>query len=170
MGKLLIGHYGQEPDVESIEITLKECHQRLGMKPSDFVSEVPPAFFRKAHGALGKYMVFQLEKNEIPDAFWRAGYYLLPMEAADVLKAFGKLSLHSQAAQVRPTKIEAKEPVPEAILKRVQSWSIESQPLLFNCHCPELVIKVDPPALFRKTWKVRLTCPKRCQPALRTQF
>src|SRR5438477_548985 len=88
MGKLFVGHYGQPPSAESL-VALRDCHQRLGLKPTDFVSEEPPDFYKKARGATGKYLVFQIEASEVANnAFWKPGYYLLPLEAADVLEAF----------------------------------------------------------------------------------
>src|SRR6185295_10153645 len=91
MGKLLVGHYGSPPDAESTTISLRDCHQRLGLKPSDFVSAEEPDFFKKSRRALGKYLVFQIHAGEIGNAaMWRVGYYLLPLEAMDVLRAFSK--------------------------------------------------------------------------------
>src|SRR2546423_477163 len=106
MGKLLIGHYGHRPEAESIEISLKDCYRRLGLKSSDFVSADEPYFFAKKRGAMGKYMVFQVEAEEIGDApAWRAGYYLLPVDAADVVKVFSKKEIERLAENVRPTEL-----------------------------------------------------------------
>ena len=172
MGKLLIGRYGHLPEAESVTISLKDCHQRLSLKPSDFVSAEEPSFFRRAHKALGKYLVFQIDANEIGDAaVWRTGYYLLPLEAADVLKAFNKkeISLAGDYGE-RPFEIETLQPPPPAIMARIDRWTKESQPLLFHCRCEVLLLKLDPPSLFRRSWRARLTCRKRCQPAIKNLF
>src|SRR5437870_4610070 len=117
MGILLIGHYGRPPEAESVEISLKECHQRLGLTPSDFVSDEEPGFFKKKHGAMGKYLVFLVDKKEIgAAAVWRPGYYLLPLEAADTLKAFSKQDIIRFGAEVRPTELQSKKPPPADVL------------------------------------------------------
>lgn len=169
MGKLFVGHYGNPPDAESATITLKDCHQRLGMKPSDFVSESEPPFFRKKHGAMGRYLVFLLEPQESATV-WKAGYYLLPLEAADILKVFNKQQLVEGGAVKRPYQMECKEAPPPDVLKRAERWADESQPLLFDCKCPELTLRLDAPHLLRRTWRIRLSCPKRCMPALKAQI
>jgi hypothetical protein len=171
MGKLLIGRYGEQPEAESIEISLRDCNQRLGMKPSDFVSADEPDFFRKKYGAMGKYLVFQVSADEIKEAaIWRAGYYLLPLSAMDVLKAFGRVTPGQGEASKRPVEIESKQPAPAQVLERINRWVVQTTPLFFECHCTELLLKLDPPVLFRRTWKARLTCRKRCQPAVTAQF
>jgi hypothetical protein len=171
MGKLLIGHFGHPPEAESVTITLKDCHQRLGMKPSDFVSSESPAFFTKAHGAIGKYLVFEADDADIRDgAVWKKGFYLLPLEAADALKAFDRKDASVRTADVRPFDVECKTDVPPDVLDRISKWAHQVQPMLFRCHCAQLRVKVDPPAVLRRHWKVRLTCDKRCQPALKMQL
>jgi len=52
------------PDAESIEISLKECNQKLSLKPSDFVSAEPPTFFIR-HSVPGTYLLFQLLPEEL---------------------------------------------------------------------------------------------------------
>src|SRR5689334_23200639 len=88
MGKLLSGHYGSPPEAESIAITLAECNQKLNLKPSDFVSSGPPKFFEKNFGSSTRYLLFLLEASEIKESHvWKPGYYLLPLDAKDVLSA-----------------------------------------------------------------------------------
>ncbi len=172
MGKLLVGHYGGPPEAESIVISLKECHQRLGLKPSDFVSPEEPNFFRKQHRAVGKYLVFYAEPKEVSEAaVWQTGYYLLPLDAADALKVFDKNKIiQGGGGQQRPIEIECKTAVPDDVMKRAQRWNEQSQPLLFQCHCSQLLLKLDAPSLIRRHWKARLTCRKRCQPDLKTHL
>jgi hypothetical protein len=173
MGKLLIGKYGQPPDAESVTISLRDCHQRLGLKPSDFVSSEDPNFFhRRVKGALGRYLVFQLEASEIQDAaVWRPGFYLLPLDAADVLNAFSKQEVaRASKGSARPYELESKQPLPDDVLARAQQWAERSQPLLFKCHCAKLVLKMEGPTFLRRYWKARLTCRKRCQPALKSRI
>jgi hypothetical protein len=170
MGKLLVGRFGEPPDAESIAITLRDCNQRLGLKPSDFVSSEPPEFFSKARGAHGKYLVFEVtaaETVEVP--IWKPGYYLLPLEAADALKAFAKITGRAGPGDPRPFQLEAKATPPDDVLERARRWAVESQPLLFNCHCPELILRLDPPWGLRRHWSARLTCPNRCVPPLKTR-
>jgi hypothetical protein len=172
MGKLLVGHYGGPPEAESISISLRECHQRLGMRPTDFVSAEEPPFFHKKHKSVGKYLVFQADATDVQEAaVWRPGYYLLPLDAAEVLRAFNKADvLRKGAANQRPFDIECKSPVPSDVLQRVEHWNEQSQPLLFQCHCPQLVIRLDPPTFIRRRWKVRLGCRKRCQPPIKSEL
>ncbi len=81
MGKLLSGKYGAGPDAESIPLSLKECNQKLNMKPSDFVSEGTPKFFEKDFGAGGRYLLFLADAEDIKESsVWKVGYYLLPLE------------------------------------------------------------------------------------------
>src|SRR4051812_24932783 len=127
MGKLLIGHYGRPPEAESVDLTLNDCHQRLGLKPSDFVSSEPPAFFKKSKGALGKYLVFEVDAKEVPvTAIWRPGYYLLPLEAADVVKAFNHQDLSGRAAGARPYDLDFKKRPSDEVLERAQRWADQS--------------------------------------------
>jgi hypothetical protein len=171
MGKLLIGHYGRPPEAESVEIALRDCHQRLGLKPSDFVDAEEPSFFKKAHRATGKYLVFYVDAAEIREAaVWKPGYYLLPLEAADVLRAFSGKNFAGSRSDIRPSQIISKDPAPEDVLQRARRWAEASQPLLIHCHCPEVIIKLDSPWTFRRRWRVRLTCAKRCQPPLKDEI
>lgn len=169
MGKLLIGRFGQEPDAESLTITLRDCHQRLGLRPSDFISSTPPDLFKEAHGAKGKYLVFKMDAEEIGgNVMWRDGYYLLPLEAADVLKVFQKVNLSTAAGgRIRPMDVEFKVQPTADVLERARRWAEDSQPLFFQCHCPRLVLRLDAPWVVRRRWRARLTCPNRCQPALK---
>jgi hypothetical protein len=172
MGKLLIGHYGSEPEAESMAITLRECHQRLGMRPSDFISCDPPDIFKKAHGAKGKYLVFRISAEEIRgNVMWREGYYLLPLEAADVLKVFQKEDGPGaiRMGSIRPMDILIKTQPPADVLERARQWGEDVQPLFFQCRCPRLILRVDAPWALRRRWKTRLTCPQRCQPALKAE-
>jgi hypothetical protein len=169
MGKLLVGHFGKKPDAESTTISLSDCHQRLGLKPSDFVSSDPPPFFKHTHGAKGRYLVFELDKKEIGDAaVWRQGYYLLPLEAADVLQAFGKMKRDKTDFEKRPVEVEFKAEPPSDVLERATQWADDSQPLFFNCRCAHLILRLDAPWALRKRWGARLTCKKRCQPPLKS--
>ena len=169
MGKLFIGHYGHSPDAESVTIALSDCHQRLGLKPSDFVSLEPPSFFNEKQGAMGKYLVFQVDAAEIGDAaVWHPGYYLLPLKALDILNVFSKLEIARGGATRRPFELECKEQPPADVLKRAKRWADQSQPLLFQCHCHELILRLDPPWAFRRHWTARLTCKNRCQPPLKS--
>ena len=168
VGKLLVGHYGKAPEAESVEISLRDCHQRLGLKPSDFVSPEPPDFFRRAHGAIGKYLVFELAKDEIGDAaVWRPGYYLLPLEAVDVLQVLSKKNRGHPGGVTRPVNVESKQEPPPDVLERAQHWADLSQPLFFHCRCENLILRLDAPWALRRRWAARLTCKKRCQPTLK---
>ena len=92
MGKLLSGRYGSQPDAESIALSLRDCNQKLNLKPSDFVSEGHPKFFEKAFGAAGRYLLFFAEDDDVQgNPIWRRGYYLLPLEAKDVLAALDEI-------------------------------------------------------------------------------
>ena len=171
MGKLFIGHYGHPPEAESATLALRDCHQRLGLRPSDFVSAETPEFFKKKHGAVGKYLVFQLDAEESKDtAAWRPGYYLLPLEAADILKIFDKRELARGGAIKRPFDLQSERPPPADVMERANRWADQSQPLLFQCQCPQLLLRLDPPTLMRRHWKARLGCEKRCQPALKSRI
>src|SRR6266513_65927 len=124
MGKLLVGHYGEKPEAESIEITLRDCHQRLGLKPSDFVSVEAPNFFQHRLGAKGRYLVFELDKKEIGDAAaWRPGYYLMPLEAADVLRALNQDRAAVRSGEKRPVTLQSKQDPPPDVLDRAQRWA-----------------------------------------------
>src|SRR5882724_5390358 len=117
MGKLLSGRYGAEPDAESIELSLKECNQKLNLKPSDFVSEGSPKFFEKAFGAAGRYLLYLAEEKDVRGSpIWKMGYYLLPLEAKDVLSALEKhKGVASEGRTVLPieweTESNASEPI-----------------------------------------------------------
>src|SRR5258706_11359573 len=108
MGKLLSGRYGAEPDAESIALTLKECNQKLNLKPSDFVSEGPPKFFEKAFGAAGRYLLYLADEEDVRGSpIWKRGYYLLPLAAKDVLSALEKhKSVSADPAKALPVEWE----------------------------------------------------------------
>jgi hypothetical protein len=170
MGKLLSGRYGAEPDAESIALSLKECNQKLNLKPSDFVSEGPPKFFEKAFGASGRYLLFLADAEDIQgNPIWKTGYYLLPLEAKDVLSA---LERHKNAGSpgqtVLPIEWDRESTAPEDIKEKAMEWAVASQPLFFICICKQLELRLYPPWALRNRWKARLRCPKRCQPALTT--
>jgi hypothetical protein len=168
MGKLLTGRYGSPPDAESTKsIPLSDCNQKLGLKPSDFVSQDDPDFFRKSFGTHGHYLVLQLEPEELKgNPIWKPGYYLLPLGAIDVLKAFEKdRQAPAPASTDRlPLQIEAKATPTDDVLVRAKQWAEKSQPLFFKCGCPHLELRLDAPHALRRRWKARLRCPRRCQP------
>ncbi len=170
MGKLLSGRYGAEPDAESIALTLKECNQKLNLKPSDFVSEGPPKFFEKAFGASGRYLLYLADTEDVRgNPIWKTGYYLLPLEAKDVLSALGKhKNASAEGRAVLPIEWEIESKAPEEIKKKAMEWAIASQPLFFICVCSQLELRIYPPWALRRRWKARLRCPKRCQPPLST--
>lgn len=166
MGKLLTGRYGDRPEAESMEIPLRDCHQRLGMKPTDFVSQGEPKFFTRSFDAGGRYLVFLLPPEEAAGSgVWKAGYYLLPLSALDALKAFGKKPAGSAASGRRlPVQIECKREIPPEIRQRAERWGEDSQPLFFKCGCDHLEMRLDPPWALRSRWRAKLRCPDRCQP------
>ena len=170
MGKLLSGRYGSEPDAESIPLSLKECNQKLNLKPSDFVSEGPPKFFEKAFGAAGRYLLFLVGPDEVQDnPIWKPGYYLLPLEAKEVLSALEKRrSAASDRGRVLPIDWESEPEAPEIMKKKAMEWAIASQPLFFKCICKRLELRLYTPWGLRRRWKARLRCRKRCQPPLTT--
>ena len=170
MGKLLSGRYGSEPDAESIPLTLKECNQKLNLKPSDFVSEGAPKFFEKAFGAAGRFLIFWSDPEEVKDSpVWKSGFYLLPLEAKDVLAALEKHKTGvSDGRPILPIEWETDSDAPARIKEKAMSWGQESQPLFFNCVCKNLTIRLYPPWALRSRWKARLRCPKKCQPPLTT--
>jgi len=168
MGKLLSGHYGSLPVAESIPLTLKECSLKLSMKPADFVSAGPPKFFEKAFGVKGRYLLFLTDADEIAgSAVWKFGYYLLPLEAKDVLTA---LSKHKGRIfgdpRIMPVEWEVEPDAPEPVKKRALKWAAESQPLFFTCGCKSLQLRLQTPWALRRRWRARLRCPRRCQPPL----
>ncbi|MFA5975075.1 MAG: hypothetical protein WC859_02805 [Elusimicrobiota bacterium] len=170
MGKLLSGHYGHSPEAEAVDISLRECNQKLGLKPNDFVSEGQPKFFEKSYGTKSRYLLFLLEAAEIEgNAIWKPGYYLLPLEAADVLKALDHKRGNVGDGSILPIEIRTSERPPDGVLARARRWAEESQPLFFKCGCTFLELKLDPPWAFRKRWRARLRCSRRCQPALTIQ-
>jgi len=168
MGKLLSGRYGSPPDAESITLTLKECSQKLSMKPSDFVSAGEPKFFEKAFGAAGRYLLFLANEEDVKDSqVWKAGYYLLPLESKDVLSALEKHKTSGgDDRPVLPIQWEEESGASPEIKKRAMEWGRMSQPLFFKCVCKNLSLRLYPPWALRNRWKVRLRCPKRCQPPL----
>ena len=168
MGKLLTGRYGAGPEAESISLSLKECNQKLNLKPSDFVSEGPPKFFEKAFGASGRYLLFLADAGDVKDSpIWKVGYYLLPLEAKNILVA---LERHkggaAEGGTVLPIEWEAESEASEEIKKKAMDWARASQPLFFKCVCKRLSLRLYPPWALRRRWKARLRCPKRCQPPL----
>jgi hypothetical protein len=170
MGKLLTGRYGSPPDAESIPITLTQCNQKLNLKPSDFVSSGPPKFFEKRFGSSARYLLFLLEADEVKDnGIWKPGYYLLPLEAKDVLSAIENRRAGAADATVLPIEWE-EEPkdAPEAMREKALAWGKASQPLFFKCTCKKLTLRLYPPWAMRQKWKSRLRCPRRCQPAITT--
>lgn len=174
MGTLLSGHYGGPPEAESGILTLQECSMRLGLKPTDFVSEGEPTFFEKKFGAKGRYLVFRTTADEVKGSpVWKQGYYLLPLEAIDVLAAFerkGGGASRAGNAKVLSVEVESKATVPEDVMARAKKWADESQPLFFKCHCDHLELRLDPPWGLRRRWKAKLRCPDRCQPQLTQQI
>ena len=173
MGKLLTGHFGREPEAESIALSLIEASQKLGLKPSDFVSTGPPTFFKKNYGAPGHYLLFQVEPAEVEGKpIWKTGYYLLPLEAADILKMLEKNRLNPAASAggrflpIQPIQTEQESAPPPGVQKRLELWLAKAQPLFFTCGCEHLELKLDAPRGLRRRWKARLRCPRRCQPAL----
>jgi len=170
MGKLLSGHYGAEPEAESIPLSLKECSQKLNLKPSDFVSEGPPKFFEKDFGAAGRYLLFLTDPREVRESpVWKTGYYLLPLEAKDVLAALEKRRDGATEEQrILPIEWESESGVPAEIREKAMAWANASQPLFFKCICKNLTLRCYPPWALRRRWKARLRCPKRCQPPLVT--
>ncbi len=173
MGKLLSGHYGKPPEAESIPISLMDCQQKLGLKPSDFVSEGPPRIFEKAFGSRGRYLVFQVEDGEIAGSpVWKRGFYLLPIDAVDVLQAFDLnrrgISFDSSPQAALPVHTETATAPPPEVQGQMDAWVARCMPLFFRCGCKFLELKVNPPWGLRRRWKARLRCPKRCQPPLVT--
>ena len=167
MGKLLIGRYGELPGAESMEFTLRDAHQRLGLKPSDFISTGEPKFFYRSFDAGGRYLVLLLTDKEVEgQGVWKSGYYLLPMSAADALKSFGKNRVVPAGGRRLPVTIESKTELPPDVKARVDQWVLECQPLFFKCQCDHLEMKVDAPWALRRRWRARLKCADRCQPTL----
>jgi hypothetical protein len=167
-----MGRYGEEPQAESaVPISLKECHQRLSLKPTDFISTGEPDFFNKAYGAKGRYLVFLAEPSEIDsNPIWKPGYYLLPLEAADVLRAFDKNKQGPAGNRVLPVEIESKDPIPPEMTNIIEAWIKQCQPMFFKCQCDHLTLKLAAPWAMRKRWRARLSCPDRCQPTLSTEL
>jgi len=171
MGKLLTGHFGVPPEAESVPLSLMECNQKLGLKPSDFVSVGAPKFFEKDFGAPGRYLVFLVEESETKDSpIWKPGYYLLPLEAAEVLKALARNRRAASGADplVLPVQWEAEEMPPPGVKARLDHWVSKCQPLFFTCGCDHLELKLDKPWGLRRKWRARLRCPRKCQPPLTT--
>lgn len=171
MGVLYSGHYGRPPEAESGRLTLQECVQRLNLKPTDFVSAGEPAFFEKSFGTHGRYMLFKVaEEDVLGSPVWKAGYYLLPLDAADVLSALEKRRTGSvrSTGEKLPYEVESPADAPEALVARARQWADSCQPLFFKCRCDHLELRLDPPWGLRRKWKARLRCPGRCQPALTT--
>jgi hypothetical protein len=173
MGKLLTGHYGDVPEAESTTISLSDCRQRLGLKPTDFVSGGAPDFFNKAYGTKGRYLLFQVDEKEVVgNAVWKAGYYLLPMEAAEVLRVFQRNQGRGAATgqRILAVEIESKDTPPDDVKARAEKFARESQPLFFTCKCDHLEMKLSAPWGLRRRWKAKLACPDRCQPTLTVEL
>ena len=170
MGKLLSGHYGSGPEAESIPITLRECSQKLNLKPNDFVSIGPPRFFEKAFGAKSRYLLFLPDPEEVEGSIvWKPGYYLLPLEAKDVLSALSKVTGRGSAEdRVLPVEWEKDFDAPKSIKEKAMKWATATQPLFFQCGCPCLKLRLQPPWALRRRWRARLRCAERCQPPLST--
>ncbi len=170
MGKLLSGRYGSKPEAESIALSLNDCAQQLNMKPSDFVSTGEPKFFEEKFGSSTRYLLFLLEAAEVKESsVWKPGYYLLPLEAKDVLAAIQKRGrVHRADDIVLPFDWEDEADAPEPIKTRAIAWGKESQPLFFKCSCKRLQMRLYAPWAMRKRWKARLRCPGRCQPSITT--
>ncbi len=169
MGKLLSGHYGRPPEAESVPLSLTDAGVKLGLKPSDFVSQGAPTFFEKAFGTSGRYLLFLADDSEVKDSpVWKSGYYLLPLSAADVLEVLEK-NKRSSAMPVGPGLLpvrsdEDAEKPPLDVQGRLDEWLARAQPLFFKCKCDYLELKVHAPWGLRRRWKARLRCPNRCQP------
>jgi len=170
MGKLLSGRYGSEPEAESIAISLRECNQKLGLKPTDFVSEGAPKFFEKAFGATGRYLLFLTETSDVKDnPIWKPGYYLLPLEAKDILKALdSRKGVEGSGHRVLPLEWDDDANASEEIKEKAMAWGKASQPLFFKCICERLELRLYAPWALRKRWKARLRCARRCQPVMTT--
>lgn len=171
MGLLLTGKYGNPPEAESGRLSLQDCSVRLGLKPSDFVSVGEPAFFAEKFGTRGRYLVFRVAEEEVKGSpVWKAGYYLLPLDAIDVIAAMdrGRSGARASEAKRLPYDVECSVQPPPEVLRRVQQWVDQSQPLFFKCICERLQLRLDPPWGFRRAWKARLRCPGKCQPPLST--
>jgi hypothetical protein len=169
MGILLSGRYGHPPEAESGRISLSDCVLRLGLKPSDFISQGEPVFFEKAFGTRSRYLLFKTESGEAEgQAAWKSGYYLLPLEAAEVLAMLekNKQGILSATTQKLPYEIESEKAPPADVLERTQRWADQCQPLFFKCQCVRLELRLDAPWGLRRRWRVRLRCPGRCQPAM----
>ncbi len=174
MGKLLTGRYGEMPEAESaMSLTLSDCRTRLSLKPTDHVSVGEPDFFRKTFGTKGRYLVFQVPASEVQsNPVWKEGYYLLPMEAAEVLRVFQRNQgpSGSTGARVLPVTIDSKDSPAEDVMARAKLFAQNSQPLFFKCKCDHLEMKIAAPWGLRRRWRARLSCPDRCQPVLSALF
>lgn len=171
MGKLLSGRYGEPPIATSSGVSLTDCYQKLGLKPSDFVSQGEPTFFEKSFGAKGKYLLFQLDAEEaVGKAQWKPGYYLLPLEAADVLDVLKYGRRRAATHAPLPVHLESDVKPPAPVVENAQRWAQECQPLFFQCPCTYLELRLKQPWGLRRHWKARLRCPDRCQPALEKSF
>lgn len=172
MGKLLSGRYGSKPEAESIAISLTECHQKLNLKPSDFVSEGPPKFFEASFGSSARYLLFLTDPDDIKESrIWRTGYYLLPLDAKDVLAAIEKRKPNAAREEGAVLSIEWEEDpasAPEPIRDKALAWGAASQPLFFKCACKKLQMRLYSPWAMRRKWKARLRCPGKCQPPMAT--
>jgi len=169
MGKLLIGRYGSKPNAESTSLSIKDCHLKWGLKPSDFVSLDTPPFFKDSDNARGMYLVYKAEPEDLGSTpQWRAGYYLLPVDPAAHMNAIlGQENVAVSTAK-RPVHLESKNDVPPEIQERALAWASHSQTMLFSCACTSLTLKLSSPWSLRRRWEAKLVCPNRCQPALKS--
>ncbi len=170
MGKLLSGRYGSKPQAESFSLSLTECAQKLNLKPSDFVSEGPPQFFEKSFGSSSHYLLFYVSSEDVKDKpIWKTGYYLLPLEAKEVLAAIERRRRGaSEEENLLPLEWEEEAEAPPPIKDKAMAWGRKSQPLFFLCSCKSLKIRLYPPWAMRTKWKARLRCAGKCQPPITT--
>ena len=167
MGKLLIGRYGEEPSAESIPMSLKDCHLKLGLRPTNYVSEGEPDFFNESDGAFGKYLVFKADAEDMTGPLWKPGYYLLPVDPGQALNLLKGVDRTPLSGRRRPVQLQAPEDVPPEVLTRAKAWVEQTQSSLMDCECATLEGRVKPPFGLRRQWNVSLGCPKRCQPVLK---
>src|ERR1019366_9799141 len=128
------------------------------------VSAGEPTFFERAFGASGRYLLFYLEADEIKDSsVWKPGYYLLPLEAKNVLSALGRHKGNTpKQGTILPIEWDDEEEAPEDVKGRAMRWAVTSQPLFFKCTCRNLELRLYAPWAIRRRWKARLRCPNRC--------
>jgi len=140
------------------------------MKPTDFVSAGPPKFFERAFGASGRYLLFLTDEPEVVGSpVWKAGYYLLPLDAKDVLSALDKHKGGGvRGGAILPVEWEEEPEAEDRLRDKALKWVEECQPLFFKCSCKNLQLRLYAPWAMRRRWKARLRCPGRCQPPMTT--